>query len=182
MLFAISRKSSLSTMDSFAKLLLVLFATIATVSSELSENKTENPLVNTSEAQPTTTVLNKHLLDIKNSEQSSKYASDMEEFKSIVLEYVDDVLNREKINIVPGVYIQKKVSNDKTNDSTEKKSFDKNFYSNLKEFTDTHSLRIDLARSMSETGRLFFFKGKSHQSLSMRGSLSIHELIQPLQV
>lgn len=165
MLFAISRKSSFSAaklnMNRHTKLLIVLlFSILATGNCEHSENKTENPLVNTSEAQPTTVVPNKHLLDIKNSEQSSKYASDMEEFKSIVLEYVDDVLNREKINIVPGVYIQKKASNDTTNNGIEKKSFDRNLISSMKEFTDTHSLRVDLARAMTETGRLFFFKGK----------------------
>lgn len=163
MLFAISRKSSLSAtksnMDSYTKLLLVLCSILASGSGELLGNKTENPLVNTSEAQPNT-VPSKHLLDIKKSEQSSKYASDMEEFKSVVFEYVGDVLNREKINIVPGVYIQKKPTNDSTNKSLERRVSDENLISSLKEIAETRSLRVDLARATSETGRFFFFNGK----------------------
>lgn len=83
----------------------------------------------------------------------------MEEFKSLMLEYVDDVLNREKINIMPGVYIQKLAIND-TKDKIEKKSFDENLVWNVKKFIETHALRVELARATTETGRLFFFKGK----------------------
>lgn len=83
----------------------------------------------------------------------------MEEFKEIFLEYVGDVLNREKINIMPGFYIQKLTTND-TEDKIEKKSFDENLIWNAKRFIQTHALRVDLARATTETGRLFFFKGK----------------------
>src|SRR5690349_11195018 len=98
MLFAISRKSSISPMKSnMTKLLLVVGSILALGNCEELFD-TENPLVNISAAQPTTSTVvpNKHLLDIKNSEQSSKYASDMEELKSIAMEYIGDVLNREK--------------------------------------------------------------------------------------
>lgn len=104
-------------------------------------------------------ILNKqHSTDAENS-GPSKFSSDMEEFKNVMLEYVGDVLNREKINIAPGFYVQKIATNRSTN-AIEKKSLDENFISTVKDFTSTHALRVDLARAMSETGRLFFFKGK----------------------
>lgn len=83
----------------------------------------------------------------------------MEEFKNVLFEYVDDVLNRKKIDIMPGVYVEKKDGN-KTSENIGKRSFDENLISTVKEFVDSHALRIDLARATSGTGRLFFFKGK----------------------
>lgn len=133
-------------------------------SCELSQDNIESTLVNTTASQhePKPTIPNKHSLDIKNSEHSEKYSSDMEEFKHVAIEYIGDVLNREKINIMPGVYIQK-VATNISNEGAEKKSFDENSSEGLiwtvKQFAETHALRVDLARAMSETGRLFFFKG-----------------------
>lgn len=83
----------------------------------------------------------------------------MEEFENVLFEYVDDVLNRKKINIMPGVYVEKKDGN-KTNATIGRRSSDENLISTVKEFVDSHALRIDLARATSGTGRLFFFKGK----------------------
>lgn len=141
--------------------LLILFTTIALGKCELSNQNFENTLVNSTQArhhQPAS--LNKHLSDIKNSESHpAKYSSDMEEFENVLFEYVDDVLNRKKIDIMPGVYVEKKDGN-KTNENIGKRSFDENLISTVKEFVDSHALRIDLARATSGTGRLFFFKGK----------------------
>lgn len=142
-------------MEKLSTCLLMLFSVIAIGRCELSENHRQNTLANTSTHENQTATLNQRSTDIKNSEHSS----DMEEFKSIMLEYVEDVLNREKINIMPGVFIEKLATND-TKDEMEKKSFDENFIWNIKQFIDTHALRVDLARATTETGRLFFFKGK----------------------
>lgn len=91
----------------------------------------------------------------------------MEEFENVLSEYVEDVLNRKKINIMPGLYIQK-IAKNNSEHKIEKKSFDENLIWNAKEFAETHVLRVDLARAMTETGRLFFFKGKWH-ALKSRG-------------
>lgn len=153
-------------MNKYLTKLLVLFSIMALGSCEPFENKTENTLVNTSDAQQNrpTEILNKHLSDNKNPANSSRYSSDIKEFENILLEYASDVLNREKINIMPGVYIQKKA----TNETAEKKSFDENLIWDVKKFAETHSLKIDLARAMSGTGRLFFFKGKLINKVSAK--------------
>lgn len=165
MFSAITHKSLLSVrMDRKSTKLLMLFSLMALGNCEFSQENIESTLVNSTTPRHEPTILNKHSMDIKNSEESTKYSSDMEEFKHVAIEYIEDVLNREKINIAPGVYIQKVVTNT-SNDKIEKKSFDENTSRNLiqtiKEFSETHALRVDLARAMSETGRLFFFKGKS---------------------
>lgn len=146
---------------SHAKLLLLFAVAVSLGNCELLKSNFENTLVNSTEArhhQPTS--LNKHSSDIKNSESHpAKYSSDMEEFENVLFEYVDDVLNRKKINVMPGVYVEKKDGNG-TNPSLRRRSLDENLISTVKEFVDSHALRIDLARATSGTGRLFFFKGK----------------------
>lgn len=146
---------------SHAKLLLLFAVAVSLGKCELLKPNFENTLVNSTEArhhQPTS--LNKHSSDIKNSESHpAKYSSDMEEFENVLFEYVDDVLNRKKINVMPGVYVEKKDGNG-TNPSLRRRSLDENLISTVKEFVDSHALRIDLARATSGTGRLFFFKGK----------------------
>lgn len=159
----VARKSSLhatkTDMDQYATKLLILFTLIALGSCELSRSSDGKALANTSDArQPT--ILNQHS-SIKNSEHSDKSKSDMEEFENVLSEYVEDVLNRKKINIGPGVYIQK-IAKSKSEHKIEKKSFDENLIWTVKDFAETHALRVDLARAMTETGRLFFFKGKWH--------------------
>lgn len=155
--------SSRAEMDKYSKL-LILFSLIC-----LGNCASENELLNNSDkgkaavnttAHNEPTILNKHLIDNKNSsEHSKKYSSDMEEFKDIMFEYAEDVLNRNKINIMPGVYIEKKALNDSSIDKIEKKSFDASLISTIEDFTDTHVLKIELSRAMTGTGRLFFFKG-----------------------
>lgn len=136
--------------------ILILFA-ITLWKCELANGDAVNTLANATHAenlQPINT--DKHSPNIKNPELSSNFSSDMEELESIMLEYAGDVLNRKKINLMPGVFIEKKDVN-KTN---EKRSFDRNLLWTIKEFTDTHALRIDLGRAFAGTGRFFFFKGK----------------------
>lgn len=146
---------------SHAKLLVLLAVAISLGKAELLKQNFENTLVNSTEArhhEPTS--LNKHSSDIKNSESHpATYSSDMAEFENVLFEYVDDVLNRKKINVMPGVYVEKKDGNT-TSGSIRRRSFDENLISTVKEFVDSHALRIDLARATSGTGRLFFFKGK----------------------
>lgn len=118
------------------------------------KNNTENTLeAATSPKTSQLTILNKH------SENVKRQSSDMEEFEKVLLNYAKDVINRETINIVPGVYFQKKSENI-TDDNTHGKSLEeKSFLRNIKQFTKTHTLRFDLARATTATGRLFFFKG-----------------------
>jgi hypothetical protein len=154
MSFAINRKSS-SKMDKFTAKLFILFSLMVFGKCEHLKNNTENTLEaatspKTSQLQPT--ILNKH------SENVKRQSSDMEEFEKVLLDYAKDVINRDTINIVPGVYIQKKSENI-TDENAQGKTFDDTFFGNLKQFTKTHSLRFDLARATTATGRLFFFKG-----------------------
>lgn len=151
MSFAINRKPS-PEMELTSKL-FILFSLLSLGKCELQNNITKNTLVTTQQLQPT--VLNKHLNNIENSENAKKQSNDMAEFENVLLEYAKDVINRDKINIVPGVYIQKKALDEKS----EEKSFDNSFLGSLRKFTRTHALRVDLARATTATGRLFFFKG-----------------------
>lgn len=154
MSFAIKRKPS-PEMEYTSKL-FILFSLMLLAKCELLNNNTNNTLVtSTTQQQLQPTVLNKHLNNIENSGNAKKQSNDMEEFENVLLEYAKDVINRDKINIVPGVYIQKKTLDDKS----EEKSFDDSFLGSLRKFTKTHALRVDLARATTATGRLFFFKG-----------------------
>jgi hypothetical protein len=120
-----------------------------------SDNKTQNSTAH----QTQSFILSKHSNVIENSENAKRQSNDMQEFGKVLLEYAKDVINRETIDIVPGVFIQKKAAN-KDEKSRKGKSLDVDFVDTLKTFTETHVLRVDLARASTATGRLFFFKGK----------------------
>lgn len=157
MSFAISRKSS-SAMDKYIHTkLFILFSLVVLAKCEPSTNNSQNTL-ETSPTKQQPTILNKHLKNIENSVNVKKQSRDMEEFENVFLEYAKDVINRETINIVPGVYIQKKSQNN-TVDRSDGKAFENSFLGSLQKFTKTHTLRVDLARATTATGRLFFFKG-----------------------
>lgn len=148
-------------MDRYSMRFLIILAITALGKCELIVGDAVNTLVNETQVhnhQPSS--LNKHLPKIKSPELPTSFTSDMQELKNVMFEYVGDVLNREKINLMPGVFIEK-TQTKRAEEKIEKKSLDKNLISTIKEFADTHALRIDLARATSETGRLFFFKGKS---------------------
>jgi hypothetical protein len=142
------------------KTVLICFSLMAFGKCELLKDNHDITIANTSEAHIQPNILNKHSADIKNSEHSKNFSSDMEEFGNVMFDYVKNVLGREKINIMPGVYIEKIGANN-SDVKLEQKSFDKNVIWAVKDFAETHNLRVDLARATSETGRLFFFKGKS---------------------
>jgi hypothetical protein len=91
------------------------------------------------------------------STKHSKDPSDLEEFRNVALEYVNDVLHRDTIDILPGVRIERKTNN--STERAEEKSFDAGLASTIRHFTESHVVRINLARAATETGRLFFFKG-----------------------
>ena len=112
--------------------------------NNLSENKNQSKY--------STTTNQQH--GIKNSQH---YKSDMQEFSNVVSEYVDDILKRDTINILPGIAIQKKIN---TSDEAERRTADKSLISKIQQFTNNHVLTVNLARASTETGRLFFFKGK----------------------
>jgi hypothetical protein len=104
------------------------------------------------------TIYSKHQYDdkanIKNSLNNTK-RSDIQEFSDAMYAYISDVLNRESINIAPGIKIERKTN------YVEGKSFDTSLISKIKHFTNNHVVSVNLARASTETGRLFFFKGKS---------------------
>lgn len=149
-------------MDKYTAKLMLLLLSLICLGNCASENEilsNSSTLVNMTEAEHEPVILNKDSIGIRNSsEHLEKYSTDMEEFQNIMFEYIEDVLNRDKINIMPGVYIEKKASNT-SSDKFEKKSLDESLVSTIKDFTDKHVLKVELARAMSETGRLFFFKG-----------------------
>lgn len=148
----VQRKSSFeSQMDKISLKLLMLFSLMALGRCELSKSDTTNTLARPAEA-PESTILNKH---------TTQHPTDAEEFKGVMLEYFSDVVSRDKINIMPGIYIQKTSAHNATR-GIEGKSSDDSLIWRVKDFVDTHALRVDLARASTETGRLFFFKGKSH--------------------
>lgn len=156
MLFAIKRRYLCGKLEmESTKKLLILISLVALTNCEISKNKTANALV---DGQQQPAIPSKHSEDAKNAANSGNFTSDIEEFEHVMLAYVGDVLNRQKINIVPGVYIQKTTANSMS-DRFEKKSFNENLISTIKDFAETHALRVDMARAMS-TGRIFFFKGK----------------------
>lgn len=120
-------------------------------------------------AEQTKPILSKHLEIIENSENAKRKSNDMQEFENVLLEYAKDVINRKTINIVPGVYIQKKTN--KEDVYVHGKSLEGSFANALKEFIESHVLRVDLARASTATGRLFFFKGKRNSDKSTKTSL-----------
>lgn len=87
--------------------------------------------------------------------------SDMAEFESLLLEYMDDVLNRKQFEIIPGVLIKKDNETYETSvlDKSISRSFDENVLTSFKRFAATHTFDVDLPRLDEQTGRLFFFKG-----------------------
>lgn len=86
--------------------------------------------------------------------------SDMAEFESLLLEYMNDVLNRNQFEIIPGVSIKKdnKTVDSSYSDILASRSFDESVLASFKRFAETHTFDVDLPR-LDQTGRLFFFKG-----------------------
>ncbi|KAG5671906.1 hypothetical protein PVAND_002075 [Polypedilum vanderplanki] len=111
----------------------------------------------TSENQTATSAPNKY--KISNSTHKQENASDMEEFRNVMLEYVNDIMNRDAISILPGVSIEKKINLSNSNTLPQQKSIDTSLITTIRHFTDSHVVKVNLARATSETGRLFFFKG-----------------------
>lgn len=143
-------------MDTNSLKLLVLFSLMALVRGELSKSDARNTLAEPTEpSQPT--ILNKQTTVAENSNYSKNHSSDVDEFKNVLLEYVSDVVSRDKIDLMPGIYIEKTPAQN----VIERKSSGDSLIRRVKDFADTHALRVDLARATTETGRLFFFKGKS---------------------
>lgn len=139
--------------------LFILFLLVALGSCALTESKTQNMINSYSTAEQTNhPYLNKHIEINGKSENDKRQSDDFQEFGKVFLEYAKDVINRETINIVPGVYIQRKAEN--KDEKSQAKSVGGSIVESLKKFTETHMLRVDLARASTATGRLFFFKGK----------------------
>lgn len=159
MLLTNQRKSFFTTeMDKISLRLLMLFSLVVLGHGELSESDTIKIIpIRTEALEPT--ILSKHATVI-NETTNSKHSSDAEEFENMLLEYVGDVMSRDKINIIPGIYIQKTPPHNMS-DNIERKSSDDSLIGSVKDFLKTHSLRVELARASTATGRLFFFKGKT---------------------
>lgn len=93
--------------------------------------------------------------------QSKKFSSDLQEFKELARNYIQDILTRDTINILPGIAFEKKSINSTTKEQRERSARGTaSLISQLRQFTNEHVLTVNLARASTETGRLFFFKGK----------------------
>ena len=92
--------------------------------------------------------------------QPKKFSSDMQEFSANIRAYVRDVLNRDTINITPGIAFEKKSMNHSS--VARQRRGAASLISQLRQFTNDHVLTVNLARASTETGRLFFFKGKQN--------------------
>lgn len=99
---------------------------------------------------------NKHTIAQKNINNSQNHTSDMQEFSTVIFEYIDDALKRDTINLLPGITIKKKSN---VTDESERRTSDKSLISAIQQFANNHVLTVNLARASTETGRLFFFKG-----------------------
>lgn len=88
-----------------------------------------------------------------------EFKSDIQEFSELIGDYVQDIFNRDTINITPGIAFERKVMNHTTN-GRQRRKVEKNLISQIKQFTNDHVLTVNLARASTETGRLFFFKGE----------------------
>lgn len=129
--------------------LFVLFTLMLLGRCELLESYTENTLETAS------ATIGQSEPKILTKQNEKNQSNDIEEFQNVLVEYAKNVINRDTIYIVPGVYIQKKLHNE----TAEEKSLDQSFLGSVVKFTRSHTLRVDLARATSATGRLFFFKG-----------------------
>lgn len=89
-----------------------------------------------------------------------KFSNDMQELNANIREYVQDVLNRDTINITPGIAFEKKSMNHSSVERQRRGAA--SLISQLRQFTNDHVLTVNLARASTETGRLFFFKGKEN--------------------
>lgn len=89
-----------------------------------------------------------------------KFSSDLQEFSENIRDYVRDVLNRDTINITPGIAFEKKPMNHSSVERQRRGAAATSLISQLRQFTNDHVLTVNLARASTETGRLFFFKGE----------------------
>lgn len=129
---------------------------MALVRGELSKSEARNTLASPAEpSQPT--ILSKQTTVTEESNHSKKHSSDVEELENVLLEYFGDVVSRDKIDVMPGIFIEKTSAQN----VSERRSTGDSLMWRVKDFVDTHALSVDLARATTETGRLFFFKGKS---------------------
>ncbi|CRK92100.1 CLUMA_CG005660, isoform A [Clunio marinus] len=168
-------------MESNFRTLLVLLSLVALGSCELKKME-ENSISFDSSLPPQIRNLNllkKQTDGIKSPKNKETFSNDVEEFENVLLEYAGDILNRKNITIMPGVYIEK-ISANITNDKIEKKSFEENLISSVKDYTSTHTLRIDMARALSDTGRLFFFKGNYFKKNASFIYLGLKKFMWPL--
>jgi hypothetical protein len=114
------------------------------------------------------TVLNKQ----NNKNSTRKSQSDAAELGEIMFEYFRDILNRDKINLSPGIAFEKKSMNDSSAEHRQRRRGSHvggdatSLISQLRQFTNDHVLTVNLARASTETARLFFFKGECFFCLS----------------
>lgn len=93
------------------------------------------------------------------SSENKTFDSDIKEFEGLMLDYIDDVLNRKIYQVMPGIFIKQ---SDTNNTQQEAKSF-----SNLQDdiqwtwnkLTNSNNLNVNVPKALQGTGRLFFFKG-----------------------
>lgn len=96
----------------------------------------------------------------------------VDDIKSMVLNYVDEALNRKSYEIISGL----KIELDKRNFTNSRMinafddepksfgstllSFDEQLLGRLQHFAETHVINLNIPQAAQTTGRLFFFKGR----------------------
>lgn len=95
-------------------------------------------------------------------------STDLKQFEGVVMDYLDDVMNKKLIKLLPGLYLEMKnetiVEGDRRSNGERitRESEGVGFVKKIEKFLSDRTLKIDLAKSSTgvETGRFFFYKGE----------------------
>lgn len=124
--------------------------------SNNTEHSVKGSLINTIAINGTNTVSSSVSSDNKT------FDSDIKEFEGLMLDYIDDVLNRKIYQVMPGIFIKQ---SDTNNTQQEAKSFS-NLHDDIQwtwnKLTNSNNLNVNVPKALQGTGRLFFFKGGLH--------------------
>lgn len=87
-------------------------------------------------------------------------SSDIKEFEGLMLDYIDDVLNRKIYQVMPGILVKQSDTNGTQQEHA--KSFS-NLHDDIQwtwnKLTGSNMLNVNVPKALQGTGRLFFFKG-----------------------
>lgn len=127
-------------------------------SSNNTQHSVKGSSINTIAINETNTLLS----SVSVSSHNKTFGSDIKEFEGLMLDYIDDVLNRKMYQVMPGIFIKQ---SDTNNTQQEAKSFS-NLHDDIQwtwnKLTNSNNLNVNVPKALQGTGRLFFFKGDLH--------------------